>query len=430
MSRQPIDIHYAKMKEWLEDRASLFGKKHVKEFQLCVSLAPQLVQAVRYDIPALKKTMARLTNLRAETLAAIEDAPKAEQQHRNNQRQILASYGLPAELLEQCVPLEALVDARVGDVERSVTLYLAEALPRIVPSCFALYEKQLEHIRFGKDAIGITPAEAAGLHFPWLTRAVAEATQLAASAMQSNNTTSAADGGATTGNDAPTLDIDWGDDDSPLPDTTVAGAEVAIQWDDDAPAALDGVGPSTTASNDDDDDKSFLPPAAHTAVGGVSITVARADHRAALVHELTALQAFLDEHVLDTLQRDSIADTAEQRQRHCPALAEWCVHIQSIIRQLTHGKEAELLRMRNNFRLKEKLINSVEDVDRAIARVKARASAAEQQIETINEELAKIVPQIESLVATSKAQQRQCEEALQLVFPDREVLIVGDVNSL
>jgi hypothetical protein len=426
MTGQPIDIHYGKMKEWLEDRASLFGKKHTKELQLCLSIAPQMVQAVRYDIPAIKKTIGRLNNQRTETLSSVEDAPRAEQQQRAQQRQLLCSYGIRAAELEHGgASLESLLDDRISEVERSITLFLATETPTILPKCFDIYEKQLAQVRFSSDAKDSLSIQ----HFPWLSRALEESQLLALSVQQqeSRTTASAATNGAAAADAEPAVDIDWGDDDGVEVTAADDGAHVEIKWDDDdGPpcGSSDGDAPSACAS-----DEIGMPPS-RTTTGAPSVVVARADHRAALVHELSALEAFLDEHILDTLTRDGIPDTSDQRLRHCPLLASLTKSISGIVKRLTVGNDANLLRMRNNFRLKEKWINSVEDTDRVIARIRARAATADQRVTAMSEEIARLTPQLEDLIATSKSQQKACEVALQHVFPDREVIIVGDINTL
>lgn len=417
MSGQPIDIHYAKMKEWLEDRASLFGKKHAKELQLCLGLAPELVQAVRYDIPALRKTVGRLINQRSEAMSSLDDAPRAEEQHREHQRQMLSSYGISFTAFEQRgAELETLLDQRIAEVECSISLLLADDLPRVLPKCFELYTRQLEQVHFAADS----PLDSvAAQHFPWLSRAMDEA-HLLASAAQLRTESNAATRTAAEEVD-PTVDIDWGDD---AADVVDGAGEVVIAWDDAPDDAADAGCAPTVSSGD-----SECPPPQNLS-GAPSVVVARPDHRAALVSELTALTSFLEESILDTLQRDGVTDSADARLRHCPSQVSHISDVSALIKRLTVGNEANLLRMRNNFRLKEKFINGVEDIDRSIARVRARASTADQRISTMDDELAALRPQIDALVQTCKAHQRACEEALQRVFPDREVLIVGDINSL
>ncbi|CUG91067.1 Hypothetical protein, putative [Bodo saltans] len=420
------------MKEWLEDRASLFGKKHTKELQLCLSIAPQLVQAVRYDIPAIKKTICRLNNQRTETLASVEDAPRAEQQQRSLQRQLLASYGISASDLERgATTLESLLEDRICEVERSVTLFLATEVPSTLPKCIEVYEKQLAQVRF-VSTVGSSSLFAQ--HFPWLSRALEESDVLASSAKQSHAAQASHSNEAAADAPEPTIDIDWGDDDDVVGATTTGtaaadgGPHVEINWGDEdteEQGELNGGAPTTSAPPED-----IGAPPLRTITGAPSVMVARADHRAALVHELSALEMFLDEHVLDTLQRDGIADTAEQRVKHCPSLTTYIQQVSGIVKRLTVGNDANLLRMRNNFRLKEKWMNSVEDTDRVVARIRARAATADQRVAAMSDEIAKLTPQVEELIATSKTQQKACEEALQRVFPDREVLIVGDINAL
>lgn len=413
MAGQPIDIHYAKMEEWLNDRKSVLGKKHSGEIAFCLQAAPLLVQATRYDVPALKKAISRLSNQRSEATQMLHDAPKNVNALREKRRGVLARYHImedPAD--DSCTQsLDALLERRISAAEATVTEHVAHEAPGLLARCFAAYTKHLRTLKC--DASSFSP----GAQFPWLERLVEDCPQLICS-LEARGEPLSSEVGAVDGGG----EIDWGDDEEIAP-SAAASADGAIQisWDEEPGEDSNAVGQQNVWSG------ALLPPERSS---GVCVAITRAEHRACILQELSSLAGFLSERIADELDDKDLRHTPENRFAYCGELAELESGVERLRSALVDGVDAELLRMRQNFRAKEKFIAAYEAACRSIAAAAARVHAAEGTIQLVDSQLEVLQPQLQALILSTREKQRDCEAALSKVFPDREVTIVGDINSM
>lgn len=417
MAGQPIDIHYTKLEEWLTDRKAVLGKKHHKEFDLCLKLAPVMVQAVRYDIPALKKQLSRMQNQRQEAERAVIDAPKLFAQIEDRQLQFLSKYGIPAVrgAVADGTDIEELLEQRIAYAEKHVAEELTKECPSVIRSAFDMYHRHLATL--ASDEPKASPTGAAD-HFPWLERLASEAQKNLIVQQACREEV----GGAVASDDQgdsnePTLD--WGDEDCSAVD---APAAIDIDWGNDEV--------TTSAAEAEVGENSHIFPPSVVAADRPTIIVTRPEHRSCVAQELSALICFFQERIVSHLVSSGIAVTDAMKQKHCAPEVDMIASLNSVRGILCEGVTAELLRMRHNFRQKEKAIASYEAMCRSISSTKSRVATSEERVMSLDDESRALTPQLEGLICSTRQQQKDCEAALQRVFPDREVMLVGDINTI
>lgn len=431
MSSQAIEIHYAKMEEWLTDRRSVLSKKtSLQDLDRCAALARKLVQNVKYDIPALKKQLNRLEKQRDEAQQAVSSAPKAQSQAVEKRNQFLLRYSIPLVGPESGEGIEDTIDAALES-----RIQLAESRVSELICAASVQESLNDALRTYDDVVSpASSGEAASMkHFPWLYRLATEDLAKLNRACQENHQAHDGNAGCTVNEETDEMgSIDWGDDDGAVV-SSVAPDSVEICWDDEGAAEeIQTVVETAPALSGASDITSMpQPPPRQTGGSGPSIhIVSRAEHRAAVLSELLSLTAFIDERILDHLISSDVAVTPQNRNAHCPQLVALLNAMESMRATLCDGVDAELIRMRQNFRLKEKFITSFEGLMRGISVVAIRCRDAEGRAAAALEEMNSIEPQLNKLVQDTKSDHFVAKDMIQRMFPDREVLITGDVNSL
>lgn len=94
MTDIPITIHYQQMEQWLNDRKAVFARKYKKPYLALVALAPQLVQLVQYDLPALQRQIKKESNALSQCHRICEEAQVTKSKMCKKQAEMLISYEL------------------------------------------------------------------------------------------------------------------------------------------------------------------------------------------------------------------------------------------------------------------------------------------------------------------------------------------------
>lgn len=388
MAEQPISIHYQQMEEWLDDRKSVFARKYKKSYAELLSLAPQLVQMAQYDIPALEKQMKKNETAIEECHRVGEEAARTQQKLSDRRAAMLFDYGIhEGEGGERGV---------VGAVDDRV-----DGACRTLNSSFQSYAqahlgglKDFYNALLVRTAAGCFGPDAFALHFPWLQRALEEADH----ALPTNSLDDHADAAA---EDAGPQ-IDWGDDDTggacggdDGPTTEpAAAATVEINWDADEmearPAECEGL-PAR-------DGKHF------------SIDLALARHRVSVLAELQAAVCFC-------------------RERSAVRELEARVPTEAVFELLSVSREAEFARMKENFRSRDALLDRIDRFEQQMMAARTRHATHEAKMRDAEAELTWLKPQYVELLARTTATRDGALACLQQMFPDRRILIVGDLNK-
>ncbi|CCW68204.1 unnamed protein product [Phytomonas sp. Hart1] len=112
-----------------------------------------------------------------------------------------------------------------------------------------------------------------------------------------------------------------------------------------------------------------------------------------------------------------------------PGLQDFIAATKELIHHLGASIDAELIRMKYSLRLKEEFLSRLDLFYRSIAAAQARKQACEEKIAMARQELLKLEPEIALLLEHAKADRDLCLKILQSMFPDRQIMIVGDINK-
>ncbi|KPA83518.1 hypothetical protein ABB37_03118 [Leptomonas pyrrhocoris] len=387
MSEQPISIHYQQMEEWLEDRKSVFSRKHKKQYADLLALAPRLVQMAQYDIPALEKQIKKNETAVEECHRVGEEAAKTQQKLRDKRTAMLLEYGIEVEASGESGVIDA-VNQRIGAACVKLNTAFREYIQAQAGSLKASYNAHLD-----RTAAGFFGADAFALHFPWLQRAVEEAEL---PLPHSTAPDQADDYAAAAG-----PQIDWGDDDDVFAEretgvgaAAASAAAVEINWDavemEARPEENEGLPPS--------DGKHF------------SIDLSLAKHRVSILAELQAAACFCRER--NAIQHVGASGPTEE-----------------VYALLSDSREAEFARMKENFRSKDAFIDRVDRFEQQMMVAKNRHATHEAKKHDAEVELARLKPQHAELLAKTATTRDSALACLGQMFPDRRILIVGDVNK-
>ena len=436
-----IDIHYAKLEEWLVDRSAVIKKQHPKTYTAVLAAAPMLIQKVKYDLPATRKQVNKAEGAAKEAKGAINDAIRTSAQARATRSELLAKYGLASNREEEEQVLAGLDHAlNLRLAKAAATLehqlrqrasgrddaYKGVTLQRCLDEYYVTMVKQLQHSMSDVEAKAIADEPA----FFWLPRLASESTSNTTSLdecisrvkteMGISGTSDAAGAGAEPVLD---LDIDWGDD-APA----AAAAEPAIVLD------LDDLEPPPTASG------SKQPQGADqllsaTGIAGASmpappketpVLIWEERHRAPIVDELCALTAFYGEQLAQQADGGTVLSCGGDEGK-VKAMHEL---LKSMTALVDDEVTTDLLRMHSSYRHKERFLRRIEQLGFNASAKEQRKKDLEDRAVAAEEEAEKLRPEADVMIAEIKELQKKCEQMLSEVYKPRSVKLVGDLNSI
>ena len=474
-SSAPLDVHYAKLEDWLKDRSSLLQKKHAVLYQAALDAAPRMLHLVRHELPSLRRAAARHGSAVEESARKLQETARLREQLLCRRQQELADRGLlfaPAATVgSSSSPSEhsAAASTTTGDVvdriqrqagsvapvfDASVKLAAVVVHGRVL-SFFDACQRRLDATTTtstrepaGTDPQRLPPREAA-LLFPWITSLAQQpeidsrGRQLAghddatavpvAAEIDWGDLPADSKSGSGCGGEPPTaVFIDWGD----------AVAPAVIDWGDDVSSLSGAPSPSQVPAG-----RCLVTPewrpVPRNERGVPCVRPHEAKARAHLLDECDALLSFLAARSLEDSVASDVANggdasstgvasivmmpTSSDGGHGLPALRE-AVH--SLRRALQDPMSVEAL----------KLQQSHAHAERFLARLEQYAFTAHRQTTVEDEwrlrgvqaaaDLAEATAQLQAVVANVKASQRHCEELLCKMFAPRPVQIVGDINTI
>ncbi|KAG5498134.1 hypothetical protein GH5_02933 [Leishmania sp. Ghana 2012 LV757] len=385
MALQPISIHYKQMEEWLEDRKSVFSQRHKREYSELLCIAPRLRQMVQYDIPALEKQMKKDETALDECHRVCEEAVKTQQKLRERRSTLLREYGIELAAAEEEFDVALALRQRVGAACAQVN----SAFQKYTCARMKLFKEDYNAF-LAKTADGRYGADPFASHFPWLQRALTEAEYQPAAS--SHEATCA--GGEEV--DAAVPQIDWGDDGGGAVGVSegLVTAPVHINWDatemearpveDDALPAADGL--------------------------HFSIDLASARHRVNVMAELEAVSCFC-------------------RERGSENLLECATETEALRSFLSNSKDGELARMKESYRAMGNFVDRVDRFHQQILAAHNRSVSHQAKMREVEEELEALQKQYEALLSRLRSLRGEALMHLERMFPERKVLIVGDLNK-
>ena len=405
---QPIDVHYTKLEEWLTDRRAVLAKSHPKEYETCVKAAPRMLQLVKYDIPALRKQLQKLNSQLDESAKVIGGSEKSKQTWRKKRQALLESLGITegpegsASHASTVLVISELLDQRIEAASREYSVLVKQQVATAFPLLDELYHS---HVAASSEKASGSSRWTA-LHFPWLQRLFEEC--------HVDDDAGSAPGGASNAaeppmpaEDAPA--IQW--DDEPQ----------AISWDDEPPMEVTAVAAVTLQEGLEAD---ALGPAA-CGGAGTTVQLTRPEHRSAVTEELAAATVFVKERIFDLcgLNIQEAAAFAPQEVATCGAL-------ESVRAALSSPQHIDLLRMRSNFRQKERFLQSLESTQRGLSLVVQRTMEHEARLVSAGDEASKCQLELTQLLEEGRHLQEQTERTLSKIFAPRPVSIVGEINKV
>ncbi|CAG9578603.1 conserved hypothetical protein [Leishmania major strain Friedlin] len=385
MASQPISIHYKQMEEWLEDRKSVFSRKHRNEYNALLSVAPRLVQMAQHDIPALEKQIKKNENAIEECHRVCEEAQRTQLKLGERRCAMLREYGIELAAAVGEVELASAVDQRVREACAQVNAALQEYAVARVGALKEYYNAVL-----ARTAAGWYGTDPFALHFPWLERAFSEAEYQPADALSE-----ATDAGGEAANAAGTQ-IDWGDDDDSAAGMLAGLGKDAVQinWD----AMEMEARPVEEDSLPEADGLHF------------SIDLASAKHRVNVMSELEAASCFC-------------------RERGTADLLECATETEALRSFLSSGKESELARMKESYRARCSFVDRITRFEQQIIVAKNRSTAHQAKMHDAEDDLEKLKAQQDELLSCLRSMRDEALTHLEHMFPDRRILIVGDLNK-
>ncbi|GET90975.1 hypothetical protein, conserved [Leishmania tarentolae] len=385
MASQPIAIHYKQMEEWLEDRKAVFSRKHKNAYNALLCLAPRLMQVAQYDIPALEKQIKKNENTIEECHRVCEDAERTQLKLGERRFTMLKEYGIQLAAGDEEGDVVSAVDKRVREACAQVTTAFQEYVRARVGTLKEYYNTLL-----ARTAPGQYGADPFAAHFPWLQRAFSEAdykpTGASSEAMDTVGEVAYVGG----------PQIDWGDDDdcAPGPFANVGKDTVQINWD----------ATKMEARHVEDDN---LPEADDV---HFSIDLASAKHRVNVMAELEAALCFC-------------------RERGTTDLLECATDTEALRSFLSGAKESELARMKESYRARSSFVDGINRFEQQIMVAKNRSAAHQSKMRDTEDDLAKLKAQESELLSGLRKMRDEALTHLEHMFPDRKVLIVGDLNK-
>ncbi|KAG5498864.1 hypothetical protein JKF63_03153 [Porcisia hertigi] len=385
MTMQPISIHYQHMEEWLEDRRSVFSRMHGMAYARLLSIAPRLVEVAQYDIPALEKHLKKNETAIKECRRVCEEAQRKQLKLWEKRSALLSEYGMELDATEGANDVASAVDQRVGEA----CVHINSAFQAYICSHMKTF-RDVYNALLGKTAAGYYGTDPFSFHFPWHHRALGEAEYNPAGALSE---AIGADGEET---DASGPCIDWGDGDD-----EVAGAPAAL------PEAVVEVNWDTAEMEVHSGEYDGLPVA-----DGVhfSIDLASARHRVNVIAELEAALCFC-------------------RERGSADLMECAKEGESLHSLLSNSKECELARMKENYRTRANFVDRIDRFAEQIVVTQRRSSMHQTKMRDAEDELEKLKTRYDELLSRLRGMRDETLTHLRQMFPEREILILGDLNK-
>lgn len=369
------------MEDWLEDRKATFMRKHKKQYTALMALAPRLVQLAQYDIPALEKQIKKNETALEECLRVQEEAEKTQSKVAERREATLREYNIEV-MSTDAVSISAAIDKRISDACILLTVEFRRYAQEYLQTFSAQYTEFLKTTAGTLFHDGIFAS-----HFPWLHRAVEEALL-----PLPDQHSSAQDSDAAAADASP--QIDWGDVDV-APSSGDGGTAVEICWDaEEMEARVDDLIdtlPLTTG-------KVF------------SIDLALTKNRIALLTEMQGISCFCSDC-------SSLALTSFQ------------AATKGLQELLSSSREVELARMKENYRAKDSFMDRISRFEYQITVAKNRKAAHGAKMQEVNDELSSMRPQYDELIQAAAAVRDDALLHLRELLPDREVLLVGDLNK-
>jgi len=90
----PIDIQYAKLGEWLEDRSTTLTKQHPESYTNLLASAAALLRNMKYEIPALRDEIGKATSKLREAEALLVDSLRRKKDLGTQLERELSELGL------------------------------------------------------------------------------------------------------------------------------------------------------------------------------------------------------------------------------------------------------------------------------------------------------------------------------------------------
>nr|CCC91186.1 conserved hypothetical protein [Trypanosoma congolense IL3000] len=396
MEGQTISVHYQRMQDWLQDRQSVLGKRYKKEYSRLLELAPKLLQLVKYDIPAQQRQQNKLSSAVEISHKAIEDANMNVQKFEERWAKMVENYNLQGDRgLDLEGDFEAAVDTRIACGVTALT----KALREFGGSSDFLTFRTAYNDVLSTYSCGMFNGDVFARHFPWLDRTFAERTYSLETEAQQVRDEVTESGEC---DDVAAQTIDWGDAGNTGPIDT--GAVVEIKWSaDDECSGIAG-------SNCVDDEDDQLPAVME---GIFMINMGDPAHRKHVLAELQAMRCFASERL----------DAGDD------SLAKCKKSIDCFREKLTTSTDAFFARMYRSATSRTTFIDEFQRLRRAVTTAATRRASSEARLQQVLGELREIEPQLNSMVNVARAIRDECVSELSKMFPEQQVVIVGDINK-
>ncbi|EPY18736.1 hypothetical protein STCU_09797 [Strigomonas culicis] len=159
------------------------------------------------------------------------------------------------------------------------------------------------------------------------------------------------------------------------------------------------------------DDEDALPPANFRSL---SVNIANSRARGSLLGELDAARCFASERL---------------RYENDVFFSDFVTSVDAVLEAARSSMDAEFVRMKEIYRLRDNLEEQVNRFARTIASMHLRKKAHEKKISDLHDELKRLEPHKEELVKQTRGVRDACLVELKKMFPERVVSIVGDINK-
>ena len=442
-----IDIHYTQLEEWLHDRRSVIQKQHPSVYEFVQQAAPQLLQQVKYDLPATRRGLNRIDADGKEAAASVGESLKSAAQLRSRRSELLQRYHLlenfsEAEVLKN---LSERVDRACAESAASLQLQFHRQASEAGCSLLAclsdvdgVLKKQFEYqsaeTTFGQESDLDTQGSLDGTSvlFPWLWQIAQESQNFAASEKEVRATVDADFGLAkvpTNVEDASTAEIDWGDVGDELPPSEQP--TICLDLDDlncgSSSAALTTVTNRVDPTQNEEGDVSVFTAAMPPPQRSEQWTAVYPEkHRAAVVAELQALHGFF----LEQLHQAEAGGPVFSGGGDVSIVRRFDASVGRLSQLLINEVTTELLRIHYSYRHKEKFLRTIEQLGFSAAQKEARVRELEERVEISTAQVLELQPKLEEAVIASRNLKKEVENQLGRVFDPREVRLVGDISKI
>ena len=396
-----LELHFAKLEEWLDDRAAVLAKKHPAQFTTVKTKAPLLLHHLKYEIPLICKQLQKARSVLDEGSKRIEDANRAIIAGKKQRIDSLVRYGLlsdnrpdalqgdekQVEEIAGC--LDTLLQKR--GVEVSTTLdETAADLATQLTAVEATYDAVLKRHKFFGDKCSFES------HFPWLKGLMQHKGQQLklSNDVSDTNEKGVAESGVPSGVVQPT--IDWGDVE------VACGSDAAVIEVDAAaltaaPAEADGYEVRPSGAVHAHNDK----------------------HRSRILDECCAVEAFLNQRICETPSGA------------CEELRQQLERVMKLKHALEDEVTLQILRAHHSVAHKEELMGRIDQVRRVVDRALSSQHEWQVKMQQAAEDLTRLESEQTHAAHIADTLRKECEVALREIYKPRDVVIIGgDVDKL